>query len=441
MREPSMPDSDEVSDYIEDESRRNPIRTHLRMYTGTLPVELLAPIVASGRDFFHTFVAATLRRRYRRVIPIYLVDDWVVDALGVFMQRGRRVIPGEQVGQQFNTAAEVLGLEPLLALFDRLRALQGLVDGARLLQVSAAMGELTALCRDVARQRADLDRLEQVAGQLAELVQRAATTLERDIFVRPYVDQAFVRELVRTIDDVVRAAKAASSAHGPAVPGTGFGPGRSSGVLYGSIPALKIEGPAILLAPSAITRWADRFRGLHHITADIDDNDMETWFGVADLGHRAAAVGLVNVVQHELTHAMVALPNDAVQDAEELFKAQWALYNQQPGFEEGLCDATAAVATGVALLKARFGISGRSLPRLHRGKYEKAWNDIFPALAETYAAYHGAATDTWLRAWDSNNRDFGAFSGLVKLFATNFSGIDWPKTFKDFQAGRISTGR
>ncbi len=431
----------DVIDFTEDESRRNPIRTHLRMYTGTLPVELLAPVVASGRDFFHTFVAATLRRRYRRIVPIHLVDDWVVRALGVFMQRGRRVIPGEQVGGPFDPAAAVRGLEPLLALFERLKALQGLVDGARLLQVSEPMAELTALCHDVAGRRADLDRLEQVAQQLAELVQRAAATLERDLFLRPYVDQDFVRELVRAIGEVVRAAHEATSAPEPAVPGTGFGPGRSSGVLYGSIPALNIEGPAILLAPSAVTRWADRFGGLRNITQDIDGDDMEAWFGVADREHRAAAVGLVNVVQHELTHAMVALPNDAVQDAEELFRARWRLYEQQPGFEEGLCDATAAVATGVALLKAQFGISGRNLPRLHRGRYERAWDHIFPALAETYAPYYGAETDTWLRAWDSNNRDFGAFSGLVKLYATNFSGIDWDKTFKDFQAGRISTGR
>ena len=35
----------------------------------------------------------------------------------------------------------------------------------------------------------------------------------------------------------------------------------------------------------------------------------------------------------------------------------------------------------------------------------------------------------------------GAFSGLVNINSTNFSGIDWDKTFREFEAGRISTGR
>lgn len=425
----------DVTEFTEDKSKRNPIRRNLRMYRGSLPVERLARVVACGRDFFHSFVAATLHRRYRRMVPIHLVDDWVVDALGVFMARGRRVLPGLEL------AGEVRGLEPLLDLFDRLRELQELVRGVRILRVDGPMAELTAHCDAIAGRRGHLDQLELIAGQLGELVQWAADALGRDPFLRPYVDQDFVMQLEDAVAALLAAARRAAQAPDPKIPGTGFGPGRFSGVLFGSIPALQIEGPAILLAPGRITRWAEGFQGLHAITEDIDGGDMEAWFGVSDRSHRAAAVGLVNVVQHELTHAMVALPNDAVQDPDELFRARWSLYEEQPGFEEGLCDATAAVATGVALLKAHFGISGRGLPRLHRGRYERAWDNIFPALAETYAPYYGAETDTWLRAWESNKRDFGAFSGLVKLYATNFSGIDWEQTFREFQAGRISTGR
>ena len=81
------------------------------------------------------------------------------------------------------------------------------------------------------------------------------------------------------------------------------------------------------------------------------------------------------------------------------------------------------------------------MPKLNARRYSAAWNQYFPAIAETYANYHGKATDTWLQAWNNNNRDFGAFSGLVKLYSTNFSGIDWDKTFREFEAGRISTGR
>lgn len=454
MSNPGRTSSSDVISHTEDEKLKNPIRTRLRMYAGPVPAELLVPVVTRGRDFFHLFIAATLKRKYRRVVPIHLVDDWVVDALGVFMERGRRVLPGWQVDEllpqddrprpppipSLRMSAEVVGLEPLLALFERLKVLRDLVSGARLLRIAEPMGELTDLCHQVAGRRADLARLEEVAQQLAELVRRAGSTLDRDLFMRPHIDHHFAQELIRAIGEVVRAAQKANAAPEPAVPGTGFGRGRSSGLLFGSIPALQIEGPAILLAPNAITQWANGFKGLHEITEHIGADGMETWFGVVDREHRAAAVGLANVVQHELTHAMVALPNDPVEDVDQLFRRRWSLYEQQPSFEEGLCDATAAVATGVALLKAQFGINGRDLPRLHVGRYEKNWDRIFPAIRATYAAYHGAATDTWLQAWENNNRDFGAFSGAAKLYATNFSGNDWNRTFDEFRAGRISTG-
>ncbi|MGB5831485.1 MAG: hypothetical protein WBG92_05775, partial [Thiohalocapsa sp.] len=172
-----------------------------------------------------------------------------------------------------------------------------------------------------------------------------------------------------------------------------------------------------LIAPLAVTAWATGFPGLDRITRDLQPDASETWLGVRKPELRAIAVAIGNVVQHELTHAMVALPNDAVEDFDVLFRSRWSFYERAPQFEEGLCDATAALATTVMLLKARFGIVGRSMPNLNARRYSTAWDDFFPFSAQTYAAYHGAATDTWLQAWENNNRDFGAFSGLVKLYS------------------------
>jgi hypothetical protein len=138
---------------------------------------------------------------------------------------------------------------------------------------------------------------------------------------------------------------------------------------------------------------------------------------------------------------MVGLPTDPVEDAARLFVQRWRFYDEHPEFEEGFCNATAAVSTGVTLLKAMFEIKGRGLPRLHEGRYAGAWDGMFDALKPTWRTYHGDATDIWLNAWDKNKRDFKAFSGVIGLYATNFGGFDWMQTFDAFQQGQISTGR
>lgn len=62
---------------------KNPIRVRLDVDLPTLPVDVLTGMVSKGRDFFHSFISQTIRRRYQRP-PIYLVDSWVIDALGLF---------------------------------------------------------------------------------------------------------------------------------------------------------------------------------------------------------------------------------------------------------------------------------------------------------------------------------------------------------------------
>lgn len=450
--QPNMDRDRAVTDFTDDETHKNPIHIQLRSYDGPLNTEQLKRVVARSRDFFHTFVGTTLRRRYRRAVPIYLVDDWVVKALGVFMQRGGRRVPGigpqdelfelrSAPDGQVHFHGNVGELETLLEMFDALGRLESLAGGAQLLRTSAMLEELTTLCDELAAGSEEVDKIGRVCGEIGDLIRCATATLVAEPSLRQAVDEGFAEQVARAFGAVFSAARRAAAIPPPPVPGTGFGPGRSSGVLFGKIPALDIFGPAILIAPAAVTRWARSFRSLDDVTRDLRHDSSDTWLGVSEPELRAIAVALGNVVQHELTHAMVALPNDAVEDFDLLFRARWSFYDRAPEFEEGLCDATAAVATTVMLLKARFGIVGRSMPRLNAQRYATAWDQFFPAIAETYDAYYGKATNTWLQAWENNNRDFGAFSGLVKLYSTNFSGIDWDKTFSEFEAGRISTGR
>lgn len=142
-----------------------------------------------------------------------------------------------------------------------------------------------------------------------------------------------------------------------------------------------------------------------------------------------------------MTHAMLALPNDPIGEPDESMAGRWDLYRRDQSFEEGLANATAAISTAIALLKARFGIRGRALPDLTSRKYAPAFDELRPLLFDTYAGYHAESTEVFMQAWEANKRDFGAFAGLAKLFATNFAGLDWGGTFEELKRGRIATGR
>lgn len=434
----------DVTKFRDEAASKNAVRNRMRIDRIDLPPDRLAGVVSCGRDFFHTFVNGTLGRRYKRP-PIYLVDSWVISALGAFMARGNRRLPGSRPGNngpfEVDVSADVPGLGPALALFRALHEVQELLRGVRLLRISAAADHLEAQCLGIIQGTGKVSDLAHEASQLGELVERATTALQRDLFVGPHVEPAVARDLGKAIRVLVGAAEAAARSPVPELPGTGFSPDRPAGVLFGSVRELDIEGPAILLAPARIIGWAGRFRGLEEVSRGIEPESMEAWFGVRDAAQRAGAIGIVNVLHHEMTHAMVGLPTDPVEEANQLFVQRWRFYDKHPEFEEGFCDATAAVSTGITLLKAMFDIKGRGLPRLHEGRYADAWGQVFSALAPTYRDYHGPATDIWLNAWDKNKRDFKAFSGVIGLYATNFGGFDWMATFGAFQGGQISTGR
>jgi hypothetical protein len=430
---------------IRDEAAsKNPVRNRMRIDTIDLPPDRLAGIVSTGRDFFHTFINGTLGRRYKRP-PIYLVDNWVIGALGAFMERGRRRLPGTRQSDgprtELDLSAPVRGLGPALGLFKALHDVQEILRGVRLIRLDDAERRLEDYCLALATGAGAVDDLANLADQVSQLVDRATVVLKADLFVGPYVAPGVAARLRVAIGALIDAAMLVRSSPLPELPGTGFSTRRPAGVLFGSIPELDIEGPAILLAPARILGWSRTFPGLHAVSKDLSAEGMEAWFGVKEPQQRAGAIALVNILHHEMTHAMVNLPTDPVQDAAELFEKRWTLYDDHPGFEEGFCDATAAVSTGVALLKAKFDIKGRGLPRLNVGKYAAPWEEVFAAIAPTYRGYYGADTDKWLTAWERNKRDFKAFSGVVGLYATNCSGFDWMATFKAFEGGQISTRR
>jgi hypothetical protein len=432
---------------IRDEAaNKNAVRNRMRMDRIELPPDRLSGVISCGRDFFHTFINGTLGRRYKRP-PIYLVDNWVIGALGAFMARGRRRLPGARsehgAPYEVDVTAPIPGIGPALELFRALNAVQELLGGVRLLRVQSVTASLERRCLDLIRGNGKVEDLAHEALQVGELVQRAVDALQRDLFVGPHVEPLLSKQLHEAITTLLRAADAVARSPSPELPGTGFSSERPAGVLYGSIPELDIEGPAILLAPARILAWADgpAFRDLRGLSRDIAPEWMEAWFGVRDHRQGVGAVALVNVLHHEMTHAMVGLPTDAVEDANHLFVQRWRFYDEHPEFEEGFCDATAAVSTGVALLKAMFDIKGRGIPRLNDGKYGSAWGPVASAIEPSWRDYYGDSTRTWLNAWEKNKRDFKAFSGVIGLYATNFGGFDWMQTFDAFQRGQISTGR
>lgn len=434
----------EVTRVRDEAINKNAIRNRMRMDHTELAPDRLSGIVSVGRDFFHTFINGTLGRRYKRP-PIYLVDGWVIGALGAFMDRGRRSLPGSRASQQvrgeLELGAPLVGLSPALSLFQALHQVQGLLQRVSLLKIDGATHRLEDLCLKLAIGDGDVNELAYEVQQLVELVDRAVAALRRDLLVGPHVNNDLQPLLRDAVDTMMRSASAVLSAPLPNIPGTGFTGRRPSGVLFGSIPELDIEGPAILLAPASITAWSRQFDELRRVGERLAPASMELWFGVRQAHQLPAALALVNVLHHEMTHGMVSLPTDPVQDEYELFAERWRFYDQHPNFEEGFCDATAAVCTGVTLLKALHDIKGRDLPRLNTGRYSNDWDQVARALTPLWADYYGEATSTWLQAWDGNKRDFKAFSGVISLYATNFGGLDWMRTFTAFQQGQISTGR
>lgn len=437
----SEPADETVVGVREEGTSKNPIRLRLRTDRESADPDRLTGMVACGRDFFHSFVSQTVRRRYRRP-PIYLVDSWLTEALGVFMMRGGAVPPdAETMRPGADAAPQIQGFGPVIRLFEAVEAVEDQLRGAQLLRLGEVSGDLQATAMRLLTDPAALDVLSRQCGAVDDLVRRAVGVLEGDLLLRPHTSRPYLDELARRLAALMDAASRVAKTQPMPIPGLSFEPGRGSGVLFGSIDELDIAGPAVLLAPRRIREWAEGDLRRHLRPRDIPPQGRAEWFGAKSDDDLLFAIGLSNVVQHELTHALLALPNDPVQDIGEMSEQRWDFYRRNAKFEEGLANFTAAICTAVSLMKARFEIRGVGLPPLHRGRYASALPDYERLMKATYEGYHAASTDVFFHAWRENKLDYGAFSGLVKMFATNFGGLNWHETYKGLQNGQIQTGR
>lgn len=434
-----------------DESGKNPIRVILRDYQGPISREHLVSIVASSRDYFHTFVSMTLRRRYRRLVPIYLVDEWVIRALGIFMAKGRRRVPGKakekpqadaMIVGDLDMSAEIRGIGPWIEFFRVIHDFDELLGQARIIKFLDLPEKIRETAIAALNDSLKRQELKDLISKAAKVVAKVGRRLRTSKIVNEYLDESFVESVHETANYLLtlleRLPTGADPSQLPEIPGISFDEQRSSGVLFGSIPSLDIFGPALLLSPTAILKWS---KGRDIAIQNRNLHGFERWFGVSGFANAAVAVAVSDVVLHELTHAMIALPNDPVQKPSELFDAHWSHYSRTPGFEEGFCNALAVIATGIMLLKAERDIKGKELPQLERGENAALWKRIFPSLQWLYQNYYGKETNDWLNAWTKNKYDFGAFAGLVKMYSTNISDMNWDATYAAMQQGVISTTR
>ena len=429
---------------------KNPIHNRMRSTNCGLSADDLRTVTAKARDAYHSFIAATIGRRYRRP-PIYLVDDWVCDALGMFVGDGNWTPEvGEGMTQdqfQQSLSSNVAGFDQVFELFDALADVQDLARPAGLLALRSSGDRLNDLCLVALTNRSIVGDIAQLARTIAEAVTAASQALAQDLFVRPHIDRQFAFDFRAAVDVFLRALDVFAAAPVPAVPGVGFGAGRPGGVLFGSIPQLAIEGPCVLVAPGRIGRWIIEFSGLDSHLPSLPWREFSHAFGLSRDRCRILAFGLANVIFHELTHAMLFLPKDSKLDPGELLAFHASFYRRNPAFEEGLCNAVAAILSGALLVKVTFGLSlnTTALPRLddnyNRGRYGAAWRRIADLMEPTWRNYHGVSTEIWLRAWEQHQRDFNAFAGVIALYAANPIGLDWQATEQAFVLGQILTQR
>lgn len=413
----------------EEASSKNPIFVRLSTTIPHTRREWLVGRVTAARDFFHTFIAQSVRRRYQRV-PIYLVDPWLPHILGLFTRRRgvRRPPPGED--------RPTWWLEQMARLFQCYEALDGPLSAFELLDLDRPRGDLAYAIDTFAQGESQLKDLEDAVAAIERILTAAVAALGRDETVKPYALADIPREIARRIDALRQAARSFASTPPEQVPGLSFEPDRGAGLLFVDIHALDIRGPAILIAPATIKHWAAEHLAPHSLALQRREAGTPTPNEVAD---EVFDVGLANVLFHELTHAMLALPNDLVGHAEETEQSRMDYFVRFPGFEEGLANCTAAICTATQVLKNRLGLVGNSLPALGSPRFEDEVAQLIPLMNATYTGYHQESTEVFMTAWHANKRDYGAFAGMLKMYATNFARLRWDETFEALGHGRIAT--
>ncbi len=416
---------------------KNPIRQRMGMDRLAIPPDRLTDLVARARDFFHSMVGQTLRRRYKRP-PIYLVDGWVTQALGLFTTGDIHRGPSRGAGPRSGASP----FQSVHAIFAALERVLESIAGIRVLDLQQDAQKLEHCCFQILQGQAGPAEIHGLGASVLNLVERALIVLSEDRALKGYVRDDFRRELLQALRALEGAAESFQRSGPPAMDLVSFHPERHSGVVFQSIPELDIEGPAILVSPSSILHWS---RGMPRLPGWLLERQrsregLATWFGLRHPEEAPFALALANVVQHELTHAMLALPNDPVEEEDALHHGHIRLYHELPQFEEGFANFIAALGVNTALLKAHFGIRGNQMPGLASNKYGPPFDELRPLFHWSYERYHEKATEQFLHAWECNGRNLKAFSGLAAVYATDVFKNDWEKTFEALAQGRVSTG-
>lgn len=413
---------------------KNPIRNHMSVGIPSLRPDDLTEIVARARDQFHSFISQTVRRRYKRP-PIYLVDRWVTDAFGFFTQADVNIRSAGGASPGPRPPGVPGKFEAVARLFDSLQRFLSTVDGLSVLQVRERQEHLSALSHALLGDLSGAREACRVVHGFRHDAFAVQSVIGRDPTLSPQLNGEFFAALDQRSDELIGAIERFARAERPVIAGISFEPGRHGGVLLESIPELDIEGPAIVISPSRISEWA---ASMPLEWTPRFSEASRTSLGARRPEHVGLAMAIGNVVQHEMTHAMLRLANDVPQEVDQS-ASQNALYRRRPEIEEGIANSVAALTMSMAVLKTAGNIIGPRLLDLTSKRHGRAFQDIAPLVRWSFANYHRAASEEYLHAFEDNARNFKAFGGLLAMFATDHASIDWDATYEALTHGVIST--
>lgn len=415
---------------------KNPIRNRMSMDRLDIRSDDLTEMVARARDLFHSFISQTVRRRYKRP-PIYLVDGWVTKALGFFTHDGVNAVAPGSSGTPSSTPTSTGGFGAVAALFAALNSFLAVVNGLSVLRVAELQDELRSGCLALLAERGAVDDVRASVKCLLREGRSLRALILTSPDLGPRLDEDFFERLERTALALLKSIEAFIHAPRPHLSGVSFDDSRFGGVLFDGIPELDIEGPAIVIAPSHILAWSD------DVGEDLMRHHSDTsrmWLGARKPEQFRFAMALSNVVQHEMTHAMLRLANDAPPESDQA-GSQWALYRRNPAIEEGIANFVAVLTMMTALLKSSGNLSGPKMIDFTSRKSGRVFDSLRPFIRWSYENYHAETTEAFLNAWEGNARNFKSFAGLLAMFATDHASIDWDAAVVRLAQGEVSTTR
>lgn len=402
----------------------------------------LSKVVESANGHFHKYLKSLLMNQHQS-LSIYLVDDAVIDALGLFQSDGkipvhapdvvRHLPPHSGEDDQLKSVFEAsIRLRSAADRVCRITKLFGAINvTAELSLLQKTVGALYKRCKRVKSRRQGLEKFssEELGseGELREKLYKIVDELERifangfsllhgrnGLLPSQYIDDNLLNKKILPILEEIRlACREWRCMNYSTAAILGIDTDRSlGGVLLADLPIDKdttIEAPAVLIAPRAIIDWAKGWIKLPISLSDKQRNDF----------------AIENVVAHELTHAMLTLSkkNPSPQEA----AAKWKLYSDIPGLEEGMANFVAALISmdSDVVKKTKY----------RNGDYPKALKEL--ALL-TYKGYHDEETDLFMDNWEKRNYDLHALAHIFWVFSVDIERYDWKQFLIDLRAGSVN---